>query len=117
MTTKLMLGALVLGSVIALAGSAALAAPPPPNFSFGITIGPGGPPPHPLPPPDVEDCLSTKAIFGQLRYAGYKNFTNYDDSEDDTFTVDARRSSKWYELEVDSCTGEIVDRVRIKFPN
>ena len=114
MTTRLMFGALVLGSVLALSTATAMAAPPPPNFSFGIHIGPDSPPP---PPPDFEDCMSTKAIFAQLRYAGYRNFTNFDDSEDDSFFVDARRGSKWYELEVDSCDGNIINRTRIKFPN
>jgi len=114
MTTRLMFGALVLGSVLALSTAAAMAAPPPPNFSFGIHIGPDSPPP---PPPDVEDCMSTRAILGELRYAGYRNFTNFDDSGDDSFFVDARRGSKWYELEVDSCDGNIINRTRIKFPN
>ncbi|HZY48385.1 MAG TPA: hypothetical protein VFE64_01265 [Devosia sp.] len=114
MTTRLMFGALVLGSVLALSAGTAMAAPPPPNFSFGIHIGPDSPPP---PPPDFQDCMSTRAILGQLRYAGYRNFTNFDDSGDDSFFVDARRGSKWYELEVDSCDGSIINRTRIKFPN
>ena len=114
MTTRLMFGALVLGSVLALSTGTAMAAPPPPNFSFGIHIGPDSPPP---PPPDFQDCMSTKAIFAELRYAGYRNFVNFDDSGDDSFFVDARRGSKWYELEVDSCAGDILNRTRIKFPN
>jgi hypothetical protein len=61
--------------------------------------------------------MSTRAILADLRYAGYRNFTNFDDSGDDSFTVDARRGSRWYELEVDSCSGDILDRTRIRFPN
>lgn len=114
MTRKIVLGALVLGSVLALTGSTALAAPPPPpNFSFGIHIGPDTPPP---PPDDEDECLSPRGIMAELRGQGYRNFTNYDDSGDDTFIVDARRNARWYELEVDNCTGEIVDRTRIRFP-
>ena len=114
MTTRLMFGALVLGAVLALSTATAMAAPPPPTFSFGIHVGPDTPPP---PPPDFQDCMSTKAILGELRYAGYRNFTNFDDSGDDSFFVDARRGSKWYELEVDSCSGDLINRTRIKFPN
>src|SRR5690242_4965183 len=109
MTTKLVFGALVLGSVLALSTATAMAAPPPPNFSFGIHVGPDVAPP---PPVTDSECMSTREILHQLRYAGYSNFTNFDDSGDESFLVDARRGARWYELEVDNCTGDILNRTR-----
>jgi hypothetical protein len=120
MKTTLLIGAMVLGCTFAAATTANAAPPPPPNFGFGIQIGPGGPPPPPPPrfnnDDDDNDCLSNREIFRQLGGQGYSGFTNLDDSDDDTLTVDARRGSRWYELDVDSCSGDIVDRTRIRPP-
>ena len=117
MKTKLLLGALALGSVLALAGSAAMAAPPPPpfGFQFGITVGPDHPPPPP--PPHFQDnedeCISLKAIFNDLSDQGYFKFKGYTDADDDYFTVRARRGDRSYLLVVDNCTGDILKRKRL----
>jgi hypothetical protein len=120
MKTKLLLGTLAVGSVLALYSTAALAAPPPPppNFQFGITIGPD----H-LPPPHVHDdgdnfddeCLSLREIFSDLSDQGYYKFKGYQDADDDFFTVKARRGSRSYLLVVDNCTGDILKRKRLAF--
>lgn len=109
-----MLGKLAISSLLLVGalGAPAMAAPPP-NFSFGIHIGPDSPPP---PPPDnVDNCLSNRQILNGLRASGYRNFANFDDSGD-SIVLDARRGSRWYELDVDSCSGEILDRSRIPSP-
>lgn len=118
MKTKLLVGALGLGSLLAFYGTGALAAPPAPA-QFGLSVHVGGgddrPPPPPPPPDDGADCLSNKAIFRGLMDEGYGKFRNYEESDDgDEFTVDARRKMKWFELDVDSCTGEILDKVWLK---
>jgi hypothetical protein len=118
--TRLSLGALALAAALALGASSAFAAgPPPPNFSFGLTIGnppPPGPPPgfHRGPPPP-DDCLSPRQIFRLLSRQGYSDFRHYNDAGDD-FLVDARRGFRWYELDVDSCSGDILDRHRLYGP-
>jgi len=119
MKTKLLLGALAVGSVLALYSTATMAAPPPPpNFQFGITIGPDHPPP---PPPQLHDdgeddeCISLKAIFSDLSDQGYYRFKGYQDADDDYFTVKARRGDRSYFLIVDNCTGDILKRKRLQF--
>jgi hypothetical protein len=115
MKKKLLVGVLALGSLVALGGSAVLAAPP--QFGLSIHLDGGNNNPPPPPPDDDEDCLSQKAIFRGLADEGYRKFTNYEESDSgDDFTVDARRGSKWYELDVDACTGDVLDRTRITFP-
>ena len=117
MTHKLLVGALALGSLLAFSAVPAIAAPPAPSFSFGIHIGDGqdGGPPPPRAHFDShdDDCLSNREIFRGLSDMGYRNFEMVDHDEDG-FVVDARRSFKWYELTVDDCTGDIIDRERIK---
>lgn len=121
MNIKLLIGALALGSVLALSVGAAAAAAP--FVQFGITLGdppppPQPPPPHlhlhglPPPPPD-DDCVPLKEIFSDLGDSGYSSFRNYVDADDDYFTVDARRHMRRYHLSVDSCTGDILDRKQI----
>ena len=114
MKANLLISAVALG--IGLSATAAYAAPPPPpppHISFGLTLGNGQ---DNGPPPDNQDCLSTKEILGGLHDQGYRHFTNLDDSDDNTLTLDAQRGPKWYELDVDNCSGDITDRTRIKFP-
>ena len=119
MKTKLLLGALAVGSVLALCSTATMAAPPPPSFQFGITIAPD----HPPPPPhlhdddddDADECISLKAIFSDLSDQGYYKFKGYQDADDDYFTVKARRGDRSYFLVVDSCDGEILKKKRLNF--
>ena len=112
MKANLVIAALALG--LGLVATAANAAPPPPpNITFGLTLGDGQ---GNGPPPDTQDCLSTNEILGDLHDQGYRHFTNLDDSDDNTLTLDAQRGTKWYELDVDNCSGDITDRTRIKFP-
>lgn len=123
MQTKLLIGALALGCAMALPIGASVAAPPPPSFSFDLNIGGGGPSgpgpgfgPHP-PRRDFRDdqCLSPREIMGELADQGYSRFTPVDRGRH-TFTIDARRGFRWYELTVDSCSGDVVDRQRIMHP-
>lgn len=107
MTPRLSAVLLVLGSTLVV--SPALATPPP-NFSFGIHIGPDAPPPD-----NYDSCLSTREILSELRSAGYRNFSNIDDSGD-SLVLDARRGPRWYELDVDGCSGDILNRSRIPSP-
>ena len=112
MSIKAIAGLVLFGALVV--GAPAFAAPPPPpNFNFGIHIGPDTPPP----PADNngDTCLSTREIMSDLRGSGYRNFTNLDDSGD-SIVLDARRGTRWYELEVDSCSGDILDRSRIPAP-
>lgn len=108
---RAILGTLIVTSI--LAATPTFAAPPPPNFSFGIHIGPDAP--APSPPDNYDSCLSTREIINELRTTGYRNFANFDDSGD-SLVLDARRGSRWYELEVDSCSGDILSRSRIPAP-
>ena len=116
MNHKLLIAALAVGSVLTVM-SAGIASAAPPSFQFGITIGdqPPPPPPHGPPPhgPSDDDCSSIKEIFSDLADQGYYKFRNYDDEDDEYFSVDARRGSKLYHLVVDSCDGEILSRKRI----
>ena len=118
MKTKLLLGALAVGSVLALYSSAATAAPPPPpSIQFGITIGPDHPRPHLHDDSDDSDdeCISLKAIFNDLSDQGYYKFKGYQDADDDYFTVKARRGNRSYFLVVDSCNGEVLKKKRLNF--
>ena len=119
MNTKLLIGALALGSVLALSMGTAMAAPP--SIQFGIQFGNQPPPPPPPPPqhlmpppPPDDDCLPIKEIFSDLGDDGYYNFRHYMDAADDYFTVDARYGqTRRYHLTVDSCTGDLLSRKRI----
>ena len=115
MTHKLLFAALAIGSAMSLSAVPAMAAPPPPSFSFGIHIGdpPPPPPPRHIIIDEGDDCLSNREIFRGLSDLGYRRFEMVDHT-DDGFVVDARRGIKWYELTVDDCTGDIIDRVRIR---
>ena len=94
--------ALLVGTV------AADAAPPAPTFSFGLNLG------TPQPPPDnSNDCLSTREIIHSVRAQGYSQVQVVDESSDD-ITVDARRGYRMYELTLDSCSGDILDRTRLR---
>ena len=119
MNSKLLIGALALGSVLALSVGMADAAPP--TIQFGIQFGnqpppPPPPPPHhlmPPPPPPPDDCEPLKEIFGDLSDQGYSRFRNYVDADDDYFTVDARYGQfRMYHLVVDNCTGDVMQRRR-----
>lgn len=114
MNHKLLIAALAVGSVLTVM-SAGIASAAPPNFQFGITIGNPPPPPPPGPPPGQpgDDCSTIKEIFSDLGDQGYYKFRNYDDEDNDYFSVDARRGSKLYHLVVDNCDGEILSRKRI----
>lgn len=95
-----------------LGGTAtAQAAPPPsPSFSFGLNLGT----PQPSPAPDDNsDCLSTRQIIRSVRADGYSQIQVVDESSDD-ITVDARRGYRMYELTLDGCTGDILDRTRLR---
>lgn len=107
MTLKLWAVLVVLGSTLVVSSAVAN---PPPNFSFGIHIGPEAPPPD-----NYDNCLPTRAILSELRSAGYRNFSNIDDSGD-SLVLDASRGPRWYELDVDSCSGDVLNRSRIPSP-
>ena len=128
MNTKLLIGAAALVCAITLPMGAVFAAPP--TFSFGFSVGepPPGPPPHrrgmgphfggpggPGPGPRFDDCESPREIMGDLADQGYSRFVPVD-KDRHTFTIDARRNFRWYELTVDNCTGDILDRERINHP-
>jgi hypothetical protein len=126
MTTKLLIGAAALICAIALPIASVSAAQP--NFSFGFSVGepPPGPPPYhpgfgpgphypPPPPPRYDRCESPRHIMDDLADQGYSRFVPVD-KDRHTFTIDARRNFKWYELTVDNCTGDILDRERIFRP-
>lgn len=100
--------ALLIAMVCGVASAAApVLAATPPSFSFGIHVGPDAPE---APPSD--SCLSTQQILDHLRASGYRGFANVDDSGNNLF-LDARRVSRWYELEVDNCSGEVLSRTRM----
>ena len=109
MNTKFLIGAVAICAALVSFSPGAIAAPP--TFQFGLTLGT----PQAPPPPDYgdDDCMSTKQIIGQLADNGYSKFRNYDDSDDDYFTIDARRGPRLYRLTVDSCDGEILGRKRL----
>jgi hypothetical protein len=85
--------------------------PPQPNIQFGIqfgTPGYGGYFPH----RHHRYCLDDGEIYAALHDDGYYRIRLVDD-RGDTLTFDARQGSRHYELSVDSCTGDILDRERI----
>ena len=96
--------------LLALAGVGAASAsppPPPPQFQFGIQLGNnGGYDPGP------SDCASDYEITLDLRGQGYRHVRLVDDTGD-SLIFDATRKSRLYELEVDSCSGDILSRTRI----
>lgn len=123
MNTKLLIGALALAGALALPATAALSAPPPPNFSFNLSIGDdqhhddhhgGGKGDH---HDDHHDdrCMSPRDILGDLADQGFRHFIPVD-KDRHSFTVDAQRHFRWYELTVDSCDGEILNIDRIRHP-
>lgn len=115
MNKKILIAALAVGSMLTVM-STGIAGAASPSLQFGITIGdPPPPPPHhgPPPGPSDDDCLSIKEIFSDLADQGYYKFRNYDDEDDDYFSVNARRGSRLYHLVVDSCDGDILSRKRI----
>jgi hypothetical protein len=121
MNTKLLIGALALAGAIALPATAALSAPPPPQFSFNLSIGDGnggdfGNGPHHDDHPHHDDrCMSSREILGDLADQGFSRFIPVD-RDRHSFTVDARRHFRWFELTVDSCDGEILNIDRIAHP-
>ena len=120
MNTKLLIGALAVAGALILPVTSALSAPPPPpNFSFNLSIGDGpdgNGPHHDGPgkfPHHDDECLSPREILSDLADQGYSRFRPVD-RDRHSFTVDARRNFRWYELTVDSCSGDILDRERIR---
>ena len=122
MNIKLLIGALALAGALALPATAALSAPPPPQFSFNLDIGNGGGfDPHHDDHGDHhgdhhdDRCLSPRDILSDLADQGYSRFRPVD-RDRHSFTIDARRHSRWFELTVDSCDGEILNIDRIDHP-
>jgi hypothetical protein len=98
-----------LAGLLALsAAGAASAAPPPPSFQFGIQLGDNGD----YDPSPYESCETDDEIILDVRSHGYRNLRLIDGS-DDTLTFDAARRGRFYELEVDACSGDILSRTRI----
>ncbi|MEP7241403.1 MAG: hypothetical protein ABI697_11000 [Devosia sp.] len=107
-------------------GTAAIAMPPPPppphgpppphwpphpyqpNIQFGIQFGGGGYDYY----DDQDYCVSGNAIYNHLHRMGYRYLHLVDDN-DDTLTYTGKLGSKRYWLEVDACSGELLDRHRI----
>jgi len=110
---------LALGTAMALSGSAAMAAPPP-SVGFDFHVGPGGNPSFGMHlddnrgGPDRHDrCLDPRQIFRKLQAFGYDDFRMVDRSRH-TLTIDASRGfRRYYELTVDNCSGDILDRERL----
>jgi hypothetical protein len=120
--TKLLM-ALALGTAMALGGSAAMAAPPP-SVGFDFHVGPGGDPSFGVHLNDDhgrgdrgdrnDRCLDPRQIFRKLQAFGYDDFRMVD-RDRHTFTIDASRGfHRDYELTVDNCNGDILDRERIR---
>jgi hypothetical protein len=111
---------LALGTAMALSGSAAMAAPP--SVGFDFHVGPGGNPSfgmhldddHGRGGGDRHDrCLDPRQIFRKLQAFGYDDFRMVDRGRR-TLTIDASRGFRRdYELTVDNCSGDILDRQRI----
>ena len=109
MTIKHLVGIAAVTCLASLSGIAsANAAPPPPNFQFGIQLGGG----NNYDPGPSDSCLSTGEIVADLRAQGYRHVRLIDDSGD-TITIDASRRTRVYELEVDSCSGDILSQTRL----
>jgi len=111
--TKLAFGALAIASMLVLSALPAVAAQP--SISFGIQFG--NPPPTGAPlyldnSNNQNSCISTKSIFRRLSHQGYSNLDMTDHS-DQGLVIDARFNHHWYELIVDDCNGDIIDRTRI----
>ena len=105
-----MLSVSIAAVALLAATTAVFASPPPtPSFSFGLNLGT----PQQPPPDDNGDCLSTREIIHSVRAEGYSQVQVVDESSDD-ITVDARRGYRMYELTLDSCTGDILDRTRLR---
>lgn len=118
MTSRIAFG-VAIASMLALSALPAVAAPTPPSISFGIQFGnqPSNPPPPREPlqldnPDNRDSCISTKNIFRRLSRQGYSSLDMTDQS-DQGFIIDARFNHRWYELTVDDCNGDILDRTRI----
>ncbi len=120
MNTKLLIGALALAGALALPATATLAAQP--QFSFNLDIGNGGgfdphhdDHHHDDHPHHDDRCMSPRDILGDLADQGFSHFIPVD-KDRHSFTVDAQRRFRWYELTVDSCDGEILNMDRIRHP-
>ena len=99
--------------------SAGLAAPPPPppgppqpQIHFGLQFGTPDYGNGPYFMHHHNDCLSDGEIYGALHDQGYSRLRLVSD-EGDTLDFFARRGTRLYELTVDSCSGDIVDRHRV----
>jgi hypothetical protein len=115
MAIKLVFGSVAIASMLALSVLPAIAAPP--SISFGLQFG--NAPAPPLSGPlhfdngdNQDSCISTKSIFRRLSHQGYSNL-DMTDQNDQGLVIDARFNHHWYELIVDDCNGDIVDRTRI----
>jgi len=109
---KLLLGAVALAAIVGTS-TGAFAGPPPhpphphPPFGFGFGFGFGPPQPY-----YFNDCEGTDEILSDLGDDGYYHLRIVDWGRHD-LTIDARRDGHSYELIVDHCTGDIIDRERI----
>ena len=114
MPLNTIIAAPALAGLLALSAvGAASAAPPPPSFQFGIQLGDNGNyDPAPYDPSPYDSCATDHEIILDVRSHGYRNLRLIDDS-DDTLTFDASRRGRFYELEVDACSGDILTRTRI----
>ena len=110
MTFNKMLGISAIAGLMVVSGlgAATAAPPPPPNFQFGIQLGNNGG----YDPGPSDSCADEHEIAYDLRSQGYRHLSLVDDSGD-MLTFDATRKSRLYELEVDSCSGEILSKTRI----
>ena len=111
MTMNKLLGLSALVGLLAISAiGPANAAPPPnvPQFQFGIQLGNNGN----YDPGPSDSCASDYEITVDLRSQGYRHVRLVDDSGD-TLTFDATRKSRLYELEVDSCSGDILSKTRV----
>ena len=107
-TSILAIGAIT--SLLAIAPSVAQAAPLFfPSFQFGINMGPDGGDHHHR---HAHDCLNDQEIADELQGQGYHHVDEVDQTRD-TLIFDASMGHRMYELEVDSCTGEILSSTHI----
>ena len=126
MNTKLIIGALAIAGALLLPATSALAAGGQPGFSFGFSVGDGNGnggginggmhPHHDDNHPHHDDrCMSPRDILSDLADQGYSRFRPVD-KDRHSFTIDARRHFRWFELTVDNCDGEILNVDRIDHP-
>ena len=108
-TSVLALGALVSGLYFANMSEVQAAPPFTPTIHFGLNFGPNNNQDN----SPNSDCLSDHEIMHELRAQGYHQVEEVDQTRD-TLVFDASMGVRMYELEVDSCSGDILSKHRLR---